>query len=99
MTYRKDNRRQNPEFSDSTVEIKAYSSQLLASTGGITAQVVLPTESSVGTNDINNVVFIKIKELYTDIDDIYQLTSRIFYDTLHGQFDRERRKHAKISPF
>jgi hypothetical protein len=66
----------------------------LLSTGGITAQVVLPTESSVGTND-NNVVFIKIKELYTDIDDIYQLTSRIFYDTLHGQFDRERRKHAE----
>jgi hypothetical protein len=56
---------------------------LLASTGGITAQVVLPTESSVGTND-NNVVFIKIKELYTDIDDIYQLTSRIFYDTYTG---------------
>jgi hypothetical protein len=85
MTYRKMiTDAKTPEFSDSTVEIKAYSSQLLASTGGITAQVVLPTESSVGTNDINNVVFIKIKELYTDIDDIYQLTSRIFYDTYTG---------------
>jgi hypothetical protein len=40
------------------------------------------------------VVFIKIKELYTDID-IYQLTSNFLRHVLHGQFDRERRKHAE----
>jgi hypothetical protein len=71
---------------------------LLASTGGITAGVVLPTESSVGTND-NNVVFIKIKELYTDIDDIYQLTSKFFTTRYTGNLIVNVASTPKISPF
>ncbi len=68
----------------STNVINTYCETPSVSYNGSTAPIIFPTESFVDKNEVVPAISSKIKELYTNVDDIYQLTSRIFYDTYTG---------------